>query len=204
MPINGNTDPDSTTCDGAEAGFDATKLAITPPISTTDNMGFLRDSANLFIINVTDDDDVSSGDTSEYIDLFHNLKGPGNQQLVSFNAIAGPPPDGCGMGDADPSPRFQQVAQACNGQIFDICNPSWAGILSSIATAVTTLRASWTLSRAADPNTISATVNGMTVPQNSMNGWTFDPASDTITFHGSAVPPRGATINVSYSALCIP
>jgi hypothetical protein len=43
------------------------------------------------------------------------------------------------------------------------------------------------------------TVNGVVVPQDPNNGWTYDPVANSIQFHGAAIPPQGADINVSFS-----
>jgi hypothetical protein len=201
-PPNGNSPPNPGTSDGKEAGLEAAKLAVSPPIVNNENAGFVRPDARLVIIAISDDDDVSSGNVNDYIDFFRNVKGFGNSQLVSFNAIAGDVPNGCGT--ADPSPRYQQAASALNGQLYSLCAPSWSALLMSIGFNTLQLRSSWTLSRAADPNTLSVSVNGRVVAQDPNNGWTYDTASNTITFHGSSVPMPASTIDVHYSAVCVP
>lgn len=76
--------------------------------------------------------------------------------------------------------------------------------MSNIGLGVFALRSSWTLSRQASPSSIRVTVNGQPVSQSPTNGWTYDAASNSVTFHGSAVPPAGARIDVSYGAICLP
>ena len=46
-------------------------------------------------------------------------------------------------------------------------------------------------------------VNGTQVPQNANNGWTFDQAANTLSFHGSGIPQPGTSIEVQYSARCL-
>ena len=41
-------------------------------------------------------------------------------------------------------------------------------------------------------------VNGNIVVENATNGYTYEQSSKTIVFHGTAVPPAGATIEVTY------
>jgi hypothetical protein len=44
------------------------------------------------------------------------------------------------------------------------------------------------------------TIGGDTyeVPKGEVDGWTYEATYAQIVFHGSAVPPRGATIEVTY------
>jgi hypothetical protein len=59
---------------GNESLFDATIAALSPPLSTTDNKGFLRDTAQLVIIFLTDAEDQSSLPVSEFIKSLKALK----------------------------------------------------------------------------------------------------------------------------------
>ena len=63
----------------------------------TENAGFLRNDASLFVIFVSDEDDSSFGRVSYFYRTFESLKGAGNEGLISFSAIVGDPdPDGSG------------------------------------------------------------------------------------------------------------
>ena len=191
-----------TSGSGIEQGLQAARLALSPPTRDMENAGFLRADARLAIIIVSDEEDQSPGPADVYIDFFRDVKGFNNPQLVSLHAIAGDVPNGCATADA--GRRYQYAAQALGGQFHSICSSNWAPLLNNIGLGVFALRQAWTLSRPADPPTITVRVNGMTVAQSATNGWTYDAASNTVTFHGSAVPPPGATIEIRYRATCIP
>ena len=60
------------------------------------------------------------------------------------------------------------------------------------------------LSRTPDVNTLFVLVNGKQVPQNPKNGWSFEAASNTLSFSGASVPPSRAIISVQYKAVCQP
>lgn len=61
----------------------------------TENNGFLRPEASLFVIFVSDEDDSSFGQISYFYRAFEGLKEAGNEGLVSISAIVGDPdPDG--------------------------------------------------------------------------------------------------------------
>jgi hypothetical protein len=63
----------------------------------TENNGFLRQNASLFVIFVSDEDEGAKQDGSPiryYQRLFESLKGAGNENLVSVSAIVGWPLEG--------------------------------------------------------------------------------------------------------------
>ncbi|MCK6549217.1 choice-of-anchor D domain-containing protein [Myxococcota bacterium] len=201
-PPNGNRRPNPGGSDEAEAGLQAARIALSPPVRDMENAGFLRDDARLAVIIVSDEEDQSPGSINLYVDFFRNVKGFANPQLVSVSAIAGDVPGGCATAEA--GARYYDAAQQLGGQFGSICSASWNTLLQNIGLGVFALRTAWTLSRPADPASITVRVNGNAVPGNATNGWTFDSTTNTITFHGSAVPPAGASVSVQYGAVCLP
>jgi hypothetical protein len=199
-PPNGNTPPNQGSSGEKEAGLGAAKLALEEPVLSSDNAGFVRFDASLAVIVVSDEEDQSDGPVDSYVTFFRNFKGDPN--LVSVSAIAGDVPNGCT--DADAGTRYQQAALALNGEFESICAPSWDTMLMNIGLDAFTRRTSWPLSREAEPGTISVRVNGATVPESATNGWTYDPASNSVAFHGDAVPPDGASIEITYEVVCLP
>ncbi len=201
-PPNGNSRPNPLGSDEQEAGLQAARLALDVPIINNENAGFLRPDARLAVIMVSDEEDQSPGSVNLYVDFFRNIKGFANPQLVSVSAIAGDVPSGCSTAEA--GQRYHDAAAQLNGQFESICTASWSQMLMNIGLDVFTLRTAWTLSRPADPSTISVRVDGVVVPQNGTNGWTFDAASNTLTFHGNQIPDPGSTIEVQYGTQCLP
>jgi centrosomal CEP192-like protein len=200
-PPNGNMRPNPGGSDEAESGLEAARLATAPPVATSDNAGLVRDDARLVVIMVSDEEDQSQGSVPFYVDYFKNqVKGFGNGGLVEVSAIAGDPPNGCGTAMA--GQRYVDAVSQLNGQFFSICTQDWHPLLQSLGLGAFQLRQGWTLSRGADPSTVVVTVNGMAVAQDPNNGWTYDMASNSISFHGTAVPPRGAAVQVQYTAAC--
>lgn len=201
-PPGGNRRPNPGGSDEAEAGLRAARIALEPPVIGTDNAGFLRNDARLAVIIVSDEEDQSPGPVSLYVDFFRNVKGFRNPQLVSVSAIAGDVPNGCAT--AEGGNRYADAVGQLNGQFESICSSSWANLLQRIGLGVFSLRSAWSLSRAADPATVQVTVNGSPVSQGGSNGWVFDTSSNTVEFRGTSVPPPGASVTVSYGAICLP
>lgn len=57
----------------------------------TENAGFLRDSASLYLIFVSDEQDFSRGPTRYYYRLFEGYKRAGNENKIAISAITGWP-----------------------------------------------------------------------------------------------------------------
>lgn len=201
-PPNGNRRPNPGGSDEAEAALQAARAALDHPKIDVENAGFLRDDARLAVIMVSDEEDQSPGSVNLYVDFFRNIKGFRNPQLVQVSAIAGPVPGGCATAEA--GTRYRDAVSQLNGQFESICTNSWSTMLANMGLDVFALREAWSLSRLADGGTVVVRVDGQAVPQDGSNGWTYDPASNSVDFHGGAVPDPGSRIEVQYGALCLP
>lgn len=192
--------------DSQEAGLQAARLALDYPHIDGHNAGFYREEAKLYIIIVTDEVDQSDGTPQQYVDYFRNLKGLGNPDLLNISAVSGLPPDGCETAESN-QPDYDAV-NLVGGQFRSICTPDWSDMISALGLDVFNARQQFPLSRPATAPTIAVTVcdagatNCQSVPEDSQNGWTFDPELNAITFHGTSVPGPGEEIHVEYTAVC--
>ncbi|MBI2372650.1 MAG: hypothetical protein HYV07_01495 [Deltaproteobacteria bacterium] len=85
---------------GLERGIQAAAMALGRDADRTtggfkpqpgENQGFVRPEASLFVIFVSDEEDSSFGQVPYFYRAFESLKGAGNEGLVSFSGIVGPP-----------------------------------------------------------------------------------------------------------------
>ena len=166
------------------------------------NAGFLRPDAKLAIVAISDEDDQSAEPDFLVLDFLYALKGGKRDDLVSVHAIAGPTTSNCDQ--AQPGFRYAWMAQQTGGRFQDICARDWAPVLTELGLSIFTLFDEWTLSQSADPSTITVTVDGLAVPEDGASGYSFEASSNTIRFHGPAVPQSGQTVEVSYTGLCRP
>jgi len=188
-------------------GLRMAQLALNDSQSPGPNQGFVRPNAALGVIVLTKTDDQSYGSTDYYARFFRHSKGAGNENLVTFSTIAGTTPNGCFApgeqiyygGLADPAFRYQSVSQKTGGVIASICEPSFENALIQIANAINTLRRIFPLSLKPDPTTISVTINGVRIPNDPVNGWQYDLATNSIRFSGNYVPPPSALIQIEYA-----
>ena len=203
--------------DGAEGCMEAIRLALTDPIlSDPDaNGGFLRRYAKLFIIAVTDGDDHSPDTVAAYTAFLQGVKGPRNKDLVSLSVVAPftadssplvpATPAACvGAADSEAPGRYHELFNGIDRGIeLSICSDGWGSKLPTIGFDTFEGIIEYYLSRQPDPATIVVRVNGVEVPDDPVYGYSFDPNSNSIVFGSQAVPPRGATVEVSYYAPCL-
>jgi hypothetical protein len=190
-----------------EQGLRMGELALTPPNSTGVNAGFLRNNAALAVIVVTNEDDGSYGDPGYYVRFYRGAKGPGNERLVTFSTIGGTLPDGCVPpadvgklgGRAQPAARYAAVSFPTSGVVGSICDTSFEITLVRIVQALNTLRRVFQLSLTPASGTLSVVVDGVTIPQDVVNGWQYQASTNSITFLGAYVPPPGATLQILYA-----
>jgi len=190
-----------------EQGLRMMELALTEPLRSTDNAGFLRPDAALAVIAVSDEDDGSLGDPAYYARFLRGALGKGNENLVSFSVIGGTLPNGCYPpgeqvywgGLAEPATRYASVANRTGGIVGSICDASFEQTLLRISEAIHTLRRIFPLSLAPDPATISVTVNGAPIPRDVINGWQYRADTQSLSFLGNYVPPPGASLRITYA-----
>lgn len=189
-----------------EEGLRAMMAALTPPLTDLENAGFLRETAALAVIVVSDEDDGSLGDPAQYVRFLAGFKGPGRQVNVSLSAVVGGLPDGCVTpgeenifgADAKPAERYLQVVQATGGLIGDICAANFAPFVEGLATSLAGLRRFFPLSAPPGAGSVRVTVNGAVVPESAGLGWTLRAAERGVEFAGAYLPPPGAEVRIEY------
>jgi hypothetical protein len=221
---------------GDEQGFYAAELALTEPLISTFNAGFLRDDAYLFIIFVADEDDRSFGEVDYFVRRFLQIKGVGNDGMVKAAAVVGDVPEvpeWCQTEEekpVEPGERYAFLAESTEGLVLSICDEDFAKSLDQLGFAAAGLRRQFRLTRRAVPETIQVWVKwrcsdegldadlceegyfndcgsntsnlyGKTciLQQALPHGWSFDPDTNSIWFHGDSVPPFRSVIEAGYT-----
>lgn len=197
-----------------EKGLAASVAALSEPLVSGANDGFLRPDAHLSVIYVSDEDDCSDNDAlaGDYgdacyskegqlvavKDLIYQLKGtkdPGRRVIAS--AIVGPDAaQGCE--DSWPGHRYQATANATGGQIGNICDADFSDIMEELGLAVSELNRSFELSYTPVLETMEVYVEDTFIPQDDVEGWRYAETSSLLVFDGDYVPERGAQIFVTY------
>lgn len=206
---------------GKEKGLDAAAFALSPQMTVGPNAGFLRADANLLLVFVSDEDDCSDEGAlgldapntdcyasatrdklvpvSNYADTFLGLKD--SASAVQVAAIVGPEDATSVCGDETlAGRRYLELTRLTGGTARSICETEevWRTFLSEMGLAAVGILTTFKLSRGAKEETLVVKVDGVEVPQDGTNGFTYDATAFTIEFHGDAVPPRGAEVSAEY------
>ncbi len=180
---------------GHERGLEASFRALSEPLISGANAGFLRPDAALALIYVSDEDDHSFGEISFYRRTFEQRKGVGNENRVLAGAIVGPQPDGCAT--AVVGTRYHMLVQVVGGSIGSICEQDFSQTLGQLGLTVAGLDRRFGLSdENPEESSLEVRVNDQLIQQDWQTGWTYE--NGNVFFNGGYVPPPGATIEVSY------
>jgi hypothetical protein len=206
-----------------ERGLEAAYQALTEPIASDANAGFLRREATLSIIFVSDENDCSdqgalpaTSDGSacyddaelltpvrDFVEDFRSLKDDPTQVIAS--AVVGPEVnEGCL--DSVPGTRYRSIAENTGGVEGNICDHDFSDIMDQMGLSVSGVRAAFELSRVpvletlevwiGDPEADTSTWEQ--VLEDPDQGWTYAAETYYLVFHGGSIPPRGTAITVTY------
>ena len=189
---------------GTETGLSTATMALTPPRIANENAGFLRVDANLAVVVISDAGDQSTQPVSYYQNRLINVKGINRLSMFTFSTI-GPflatSPAGCAYdGGGDPL-RYSAIVNYTSGVSDEICSPSWAATLQNLGRTAFGFRTQFYLNNTPDlaVQPLAVKINGVTVPT---TGWTYDSASNSITFMTTTTPQAGETLTVEYATVC--
>lgn len=152
------------------------------------NAGFMRSTAMLHLIMVSDEPEQSGGWRS-YVDRMIAAKGTAS--MVRISAIAGP----VGRSScADQGTGYDEAVTATGGVFLDICSTwSSAANLALLAEASVS-QDTYLLSLQPVPSTIEVFVNGSPVT----SGWSYDSTTNEVIF-STGVPADGDSVDIEYS-----
>jgi hypothetical protein len=184
------------------------QAALSSPNITGAGAGFLRPDAMLAVIVISSDDDYSSGSVQSYVDFLNALKPPfpnGARSWV-FNYVGSTNlSSSCGQ-FVNIGQRYLQMAAASSGLTQSICNADWSVVTTNLQVIISNLLTDYYLSAAPNLSTLVVTVDGKTISQDPVNGWSYQtgkgPTGNTtyfIRFNGTSIPNLYSKINVSFS-----
>ncbi|MEK7358005.1 MAG: hypothetical protein AAB250_16260 [Bdellovibrionota bacterium] len=99
--------------------------------------------------------------------------------------------------------RYTELVDKVNGIKGSLCD-NFGTTLSNISNKIIELATQFYLDRTPQPETLAVTINGVQVPHiyetdpQPWNGFIYHADTNSLTFHGSYVPPSGATIAVRF------
>lgn len=201
---------------GFEQGLAAAVRAVGPPLTDAGgpNAGFIRDTATLQIVFVSDEDDCSHGGaiderfesptTCTHADRLvpvEELVGEiqahkPNPDFLQLSAIVGLDGSKC---SATPGRRYIEAARLTGGVTGDLCQADWGSTLQDLGLATIGRRRVFRLRTEPRPSTLQVFLDNEPVPS-ATPGWGYDPVLVAIVFDEAATPPPGTRIRATYQA----
>lgn len=205
-----------TTGSGDERAFSSFKAAL----SSSLNVGFHRPDAFLAVVIVSDEEDFSQSEytmnesysnpnlysVSSYKTYLDGFTGGASKDDYSVSAISisdmtcrDQLGGGVGSGAQKIATRLNQLVDLTGGTKNSICN-SFDQTLDNISTQIMTeQKPVYTLGKKPIVASIRVIVGGVTVPQSSTNGWSYDAGDNTITINGATYKPGpGSAISINF------
>lgn len=193
--------------------FDALVAAV-----TSANGDFPRDGVPLgvFILSDADDDSMRSADATRAA-----IGDQGEGDLVMVSGIVGDPVLSCAplpdpFGDAaDRAPRLRDLIADSGGRRADWCGPMDDAQKLAQEFAVRATGVPQSFEPVQTPKNLivgkdirDVTVDGISVPEGSEEGWTWSATRQAIELHGSWLAPPGVRVDLTYAlpldAVCGP
>lgn len=189
---------------GYEMGIESAYRAVTEPLASQVNAGFIRDDAYLSIIFVSDEQDASPLPVNQYINAFEQVKGQRNRDIFNASALVVADPADCGANSGSSAgTRYLDVAAQTGGVIGDICADDFASIVTELSLASSRLEDTFYLEETPDASTLIVGVNSEEVPCDS-GRYTYELVEvdgeprGAIVFDRAQMPPPQSKITAVY------
>lgn len=204
---------------GDERGWQSMKAAL--EYQPNRDEPFPRQDALLAVIFLTDEDDFSNDtidnisqgydayndpllhDTQMYYDYLYNLTKSTDEKLNFTVHTIGIFDEEClntlntvwtGRKIAR---RYAEITDLTNGYKGSLCEP-FSDVMSGIADSIVEKSTGFVLSRQPVLSSLVVTIDGVVVPMDPVNGWTYDEATLVLSFHGSYVPNQDSIVEVAF------
>lgn len=175
---------------GIEMGIEKSVEALSDPSIAGIGSPFLRQSARLVIVWISDEDDYSGmPGLPDIVNTLWSLKAAPSD-VVSL-AIVGDVPLGCFY--ADPGYRYIDLSNMLGGSWMSICDSNWQPAFEQLTITAGSSTA-FPLSQVPIPTTLRVTVNG-----NVSYDWVYVVSYNSVTFNPGMRPPLGAAIRIEYA-----
>lgn len=113
-----------------------------------------------------------------------------------------PAPAGDGIPDIqlyEVGTKFKSLVTSTSGSFASICKADFSDGLSSISQRIAEAITEIPLARTPDTSTLSITFNGVSVPNDGTNGFTYSSSGNKIVFHGTWIPQDNTSIGIYYT-----
>jgi hypothetical protein len=147
---------------GVEMGLESAYLALTEPLISGANAGFLREEASLSLIFVSDEEDSSPRPVNEYINAFRDIKGHRARDVYNASALVLVEKASCSQAQLSAGSvgtRYLDVAEHSAGVIGNICESDFENIVTELSLNTSRLLNVFYLSGTPDTSSLQVTLN---------------------------------------------
>mgnify|MGYP001461908988 CR=1 FL=1 len=198
---------------GSERGFESLQTAM----QLQDNLDepFPRPGALLAVIVLSDEDDVSAQAPDpgndpdwfvdkDYYNFLYNLSGstPTNLNFL-FNTV-GILDQNCldelttpTFGGRKIAQRYLDMSDRTGGYKGSLCD-DFTDVMAGVTDLIIQKSTAFKLSREPALDTVVVKIDGVVIPMDPDNGWTYDSATMLISFHGTAIPGTESIVSITY------
>ncbi len=183
---------------GHEKGLETSRALLEKDSLSSEN--FLRKDAYLAIVYVSDEEDQSQGDVSDYVKTFKGLKA--NEGLVKVYSIVKMAKDirtysnsswYASYASRNQGKRYQEASVLTDGKTSSI-NDDFHGILNGMGETIVNLSMSFPLAKKSVDEQFEVFVNGVIT-----ESFVHDQETNSIKFDENSTPQEGAEIIVKYN-----
>ncbi len=195
---------------GDERAFSSLKAALGSQL----NAGFHRADAYLALIIVSDSDDFSHDDininesyaqptlhpTSTYVNYLNTFTNalPKVDYSVSTIGVLDPACRDLLAGENKIAIRYMELSDLTGGTKNSICAPFNTALDNISASIASNTQAQFKINRKPVLSSIRVIINGVLVPKDPSNGWTYNQTTMIITVRGTYSPEAGASIVINF------
>lgn len=186
-----------------ERGLESVRTVLSSSNLQGAHKDFFRADALLVLIFLTNEDDYSTGSASSYIEFLNELKPIYKRGqpswIANFIGVVSIDADCSTTADfKEAGLRYMQLVQASGGRNESICKTSLDQAVNNIRARIVEVMTDFPLERKPVVETITVFVNGVKLPQDDVNGWTYFADGNYIRFNGNAVPASDAEIVIDF------
>lgn len=199
-----------TSGSGDERAFSSFKAALNSSL----NVGFHRPNAFLSVIIVSDEEDFSHNDINfnesyaqptlhsiasykTYLEGFTSGQANTDFHVSTISILDSACRNSLGSGRKIGT-RYMQLADATGGSKNSICS-TFDSVLNNISTHIAEqIKAQFFLTRAPIVTSIRVIIEGILIPEDAINGWTYDAATNSVSVHGTYTPAGGASVTINF------
>lgn len=201
---------------GTEMGLQAAYTAVTEPMVSTENAGFLREDANLSVLIVSDEQDASPLPVDDYLNGLVAVKGEEayrDHSRMNISAVVGDtPPEFEGQpscssrnGDAKYGSRYVYAVAATNGLMDSICAADFSPLVQELGLTLSGLQVDFALSRVPELDTLAVSLYADETDESKIGDLTLDAdysyieETNSIHFEYDQIPDSQTYISVEYT-----